>query len=172
LILKMVLIALGIFIVVFFAAYKKSGDTLTLAEMLPFLIFVGLNLLGFMIGRSLPARTLGVFAGINVLLLLIAINSTGSIAMWTIIGMGLFNSIMWSNIFTLAIEGLGKYTSQASSVLVMMILGGALVPLIQGAVADSTGDLQFSMIVPIFCYLYLVFYGLKGANIGKDKVKA
>lgn len=169
LMLKMVGVALGFFMVVFLAAYLKSEGTLTLTEMLPFLIFVVLNLIGFVIGRSLPARTLGVFAGVNVLLLIIAINSTGPVAMWTIIGMGLFNSIMWSNIFTLAIEGLGKYTSQGSSVLVMMILGGALVPLIQGAVADITGDLQFSMIVPIFCYLYLVFYGLKGADIGKPQ---
>ncbi|MEM6348054.1 MAG: sugar MFS transporter [Bacteroidota bacterium] len=172
LLLTMIGVALGFFAVVFLAARLKSEGTLTLTEMLPFLIFVGLNLIGFVIGRSLPARTLGVFAGINVLMLIIAINSSGAVAMWTVIGMGLFNSIMWSNIFTLAIEGLGKYTSQGSSVLVMMILGGALVPLIQGAVADGTGDLQFSMIVPIFCYLYLVFYGLKGANIGKPKVEA
>ena len=59
----------------------------------------------------------------------------GHMAMWSLIGVGLFNSIMWSNIFTLSISGLGKYTSQGSSLLVMAILGGALIPLIQGGLA-------------------------------------
>jgi len=68
---------------------------------------------------------------------------------------------MWSNIFTLAIRGLGKYTSQGSSLLVMMILGGALLPLIQGAVADSV-SLHMSFIVPVFSYIYLAFYGRDG----------
>jgi FHS family L-fucose permease-like MFS transporter len=72
---------------------------------------------------------------------------------------GIFNSIMWPNIFTIAIAGLGKYTGQGSSLLVMAILGGALVPLIQGILADSIG-LQASFIVPIACYLYILFYGM------------
>jgi len=81
--------------------------------------------------------------------------------MWSVIGIGLFNSIMWSNIFTLAIAGLGKYTSQGSSLLVMMILGGAILPVIMGAVADGFG-VHFSLVVPLFSYLYLAFYGANG----------
>jgi FHS family L-fucose permease-like MFS transporter len=78
--------------------------------------------------------------------------------MWSIISIGLFNSIMWSNIFTLAITGLGKYTSQGSSLLVMAILGGALIPLLQGAFADAIG-IQYSFFIPLLCYIYIVFYG-------------
>ena len=83
------------------------------------------------------------------------------VSMWCILAIGLFNSIMWSNIFTLAIDGLGKYTSQGSSLLVMMILGGALLPPLQGMIADKFG-VHISFVVPLFSYVYLLFYGLKG----------
>jgi FHS family L-fucose permease-like MFS transporter len=68
---------------------------------------------------------------------------------------------MWSNIFTLAIAGLGKYTSQGSSLLVMMILGGALLPPLQGLCADHFG-VQIAFLVPVFSYVYLFFYGIRG----------
>jgi FHS family L-fucose permease-like MFS transporter len=68
---------------------------------------------------------------------------------------------MWSNIFTLAIAGLDKYTSQGSSLLVMMIVGGAILPLLQGALADAAG-VHNSLFVPLCAYLYLIFYGLSG----------
>jgi FHS family L-fucose permease-like MFS transporter len=74
---------------------------------------------------------------------------------------------MWSNIFTLAIKDLGKYTSQASSLLVMMILGGALIPLIQASIADAIGGYHYSFFVPIICYLYLAYYGWKGCKVKK-----
>jgi len=124
-------------------------------------IFLLINFIGFLLGRSLPNRTLFVFASIAVVLLLVTLLTEGRIAMWAVIGIGLFNSIMWSNIFTLAIEGLGKYTSQGSSLLVMAILGGAIIPVIQGMVADAYG-VHFSFIVPVFSYVYIAFYGLKG----------
>jgi len=72
--------------------------------------------------------------------------------MWSVIGIGLFNSIMWSNIFTLAISGLGKHTNKGSSLLVMMILGGAILPVIMGSIADDFG-VHISYIVPVFSYL-------------------
>jgi FHS family L-fucose permease-like MFS transporter len=90
--------------------------------------------------------------------------TSGDVAIWAIVGIGIFNSIMWSNIFTLSIAGLGKYTSQGSSLLVMAILGGAVIPLIQGAVADAIG-VHLSFIVPIACYVYIAFYGWKGYNL-------
>ena len=102
-----------------------------------------------------------IFAFINILLLASALLNGGKVAMWSVIGIGLFNSIMWSNIFTLAIAGLGKHTSQGSSLLVMMILGGAILPVIMGAVADAFG-VQASYIVPVFSYIYIAFYGING----------
>jgi FHS family L-fucose permease-like MFS transporter len=123
--------------------------------------FLVVNLLAFFLGKSLPHRTLYVFALINIVLLVIALSNTGPVALWTIIAIGLFNSIMWSNIFTLAIAGLGRYTSQGSSLLVMMILGGAILPVFQGLLADNYG-VHISFVIPVFSYIYIAFYGING----------
>lgn len=133
---------------------------LTFSQISFFLVFIVLNFVAFFIGKSAPARTLAVFAAVNVLLLLSTMFSAGEMAMYSVLGMGIFNSIMFSNIYTLGISGLGKYTSQGSSLLVMAILGGALVPLIQGVVADSSVGVQKSFIVPVFCYLYILYFGI------------
>lgn len=155
----------------------KSRFLLMLAVAITALVIIGLiadwqttaiysailavNLLAFYLGRALPARTLGIFAVIIAGLILAAVFGKGAVAMWCLIGVGLFNSIMWSNIFTLAINGLGRFTSQGSSLLIMAILGAATVPVLQGAVADRAG-LQISFLVPFCCYLYLMFYGFVG----------
>ncbi|MNK15878.1 L-fucose-proton symporter [compost metagenome] len=135
---------------------------LTFDQMSFFLVFLVLNFVAFLIGKSAPARTLAVFASINVLLLISAMVNQGELAMYSILGMGIFNSIMFSNIYALGISGLGKYTSQGSSLLVMAILGGAIVPIVQGAIADTDPvyGVQHSFIVPVFCYLYIVFFGI------------
>ncbi len=124
-------------------------------------IFLVVNLIAFVAGRSLPHRTLLIFALIAIALLVIALLNKGQVAMWAVIGIGLFNSIMWSNIFTLSIEGLGRFKSQGSSLLVMMILGGAIVPVFQGMAADAYG-VHASFFVPVICYVYLAFYGWRG----------
>ena len=126
-----------------------------------FLIFLVINYFAFMLGKSLPARTLTIFSFFVMALLLIGIFTTGKVAMWSMLGIGLFNSIMWSNIFTLAIDGLEEYTSQGSSLLVMMIVGGAILPPLQGLLADAT-TVHYSLFVPLAAYLYLIFYGVKG----------
>lgn len=150
-----------IMLLVSITAFLAIGFIVDFSTALIYAILLTVNYFAFILGKSLANRTLFVFAIINIILLLIVITSTAEIALWSLIGIGLFNSIMWSNIFTLAIAGLGKYTSQASSLLVMMILGGALLPLIMGLLADSIG-VHLSFIVPIFSYLYLSFYGLVG----------
>ncbi|MEI6764196.1 MAG: sugar MFS transporter [Bacteroidota bacterium] len=157
--LLMLVVSIATFMVIFFAVNYEGG--ISFLRIAPFLIFLALNFVGFMLGRSLPHRTLMIFSLIVIILLITAISSTGMTALWTIIGIGLFNSIMWSNLFTLAINGLGKHTSQGSSLLVMAILGGAIIPLIQGAVADAIG-IHYSYFVPILSYVYLAYYGWKG----------
>lgn len=135
-----------------------------------FLIFLVLNYLVFIAAKSIPSRTLGFFAIVNMALIVTMLATTGQISLWVILSVGLFNSIMFSNVFTLAIDGLGKYTSQGSSLLVMMILGGAVVPPLQGLIADST-NAHLAFAVPLICYAYLVWYGFKGCKIGKEKTK-
>ncbi len=124
-----------------------------------FLLFVALNFLAFFIGQSLPARTLMIFASVNIFLILSAVLNKGSIAMYSILGIGIFNSIMFSNIYTLSISGLGKYTSQGSSLVVMAILGGALIPVLQGFIADRVG-VQSSFLLPTCCYIVIALFGL------------
>lgn len=150
----MILAAAAVFGVIFWIVSKD----LTIAQVSYFLIFVALNVLAFLVGRSSPGRTLMVFAGVNVILLLITILTGGHLAMWCILGIGLFNSIMYSNIFTLGIAGLGRHTSQGSSLLVMAIVGGAIIPVIQGVVADAIG-IQKALFLPVICYLYIVYFG-------------
>jgi len=128
---------------------------------------------GAMVGRFIgsalmtklnPAKLLAFNAVGSVLLILIATFGTGQVAMVSILLVGLCNSIMFPTIFSLAVRGLGAHTSQGSGILCLAIVGGAIVPLIQGVAADAVG-LQLAFIVPAVCYLYIVFYGLKGSEI-------
>ncbi|MCK9409155.1 MAG: sugar MFS transporter [Bacteroidetes bacterium] len=127
---------------------------------------------GAMVGRFIgsallqrvnPGKLLGTFALIASGLVFTTVFTTGSAAMWTILSVGLFNSIMFPTIFTLGIDSLGKLTSQGSSVLIMAIVGGAIIPLGQGALADTVG-IQTAFIIPAVCYLYIVFYGFIGSR--------
>jgi FHS family L-fucose permease-like MFS transporter len=136
------------------------------ALVLLYLPFVVLCWVLFQFGKSLAARTLMIFSLTVVALLLTAIVMGGKLAMWCVIGAGLFTSIGWSNTFSLAIEGVGIYKSQASSLLVMAILGGAILPPLQGYIADRW-NLQVSYIVPVIAYAYVAFYGWKGHKIAR-----
>lgn len=132
--------------------------SLDFADLWKFTLFMGLNFITFLLARSLASRTLILFSGVNIVLLIATILLPGEWAVWCLLSIGLFNSIMWSNIFTLSISGLGAYTSQGSSLLIMGILGGALLPLVQGALADAWG-LRLSFAMPVLCYAYILGYG-------------
>jgi FHS family L-fucose permease-like MFS transporter len=128
---------------------------------------------GAMIGRFLgfaamrhvsPGRALAFNAACSIALILVAILGKGPTAMWAIIGVGLFNSIMFPTIFSMALHQLGKYTGQASGILCMAIVGGALVPFAQGLMADTFG-LQPSFLVPAACYSFILYYGLRFAGL-------
>ncbi len=130
---------------------------------------------GAMVGRFVgsallqkirPGVLLGIFAGVAAVLALTAAVSSGAFAMWTVLAIGLFNSIMFPTIFTLGIDGLGKLTNAGSSILIMAIVGGALLPVAVGAIADWAG-LQSALLLPALCYLYIVYYGLKGSKHAK-----
>ncbi len=133
-----------------------------------YLPFVGLCWLLFQFGKALPGRTLMIFSATVVALLATAITVGGKTAMWCVVAVGLFTSIGWSNTFALAIDGVGIYKSQASSLLVMAILGAAILPPFQGYLADVTKNLQISFIVPLVAYAYVAWYGWKGHNMGRN----
>jgi FHS family L-fucose permease-like MFS transporter len=125
----------------------------------------------FQFGRALAGRTLVIFSAMIMVLLTVAIVFGGKLAMWSVVGVGLFTSIGWPNIFSLALDGMGVYKSQVSSLLVMAILGGALLPPLQGHIADIAG-LQISYIVPLVAYAYVGFYGWKGHKFGNRRLPA
>lgn len=136
-----------------------------------YLPFIGLCWLLFQFGKAMAGRTLMIFSLMVVALLLTAILAKGPVAMWCVVAIGLFTSIGWSNTFSLALEGTGIYKSQVSSLLVMAILGGAILPPLQGKIADLF-SIQVSFIVPLIAYSYVAFYGAKGHNIGKKVIPA
>lgn len=129
---------------------------------------VGLAVLlaAFFLSGSKPHRMVALFSAIIIALMATGIASAGETAKWAILCVGLFCSVMWSNIFSLAIEGLGPLKSQASSLLVIAILGGALLPRALGEVADRWG-IQFAFIVPMLAFAYIAFYGLYGYRAGR-----
>ena len=122
----------------------------------------------FQFGKSNAGRSLAIFMAAIVVLLAITIFAGGKVSMWCVVGVGLFTSIGWSNTFSLALEGTGIYKSQVSSLLVAAILGGAILPPLEGHIADVAG-LQVSYIVPLIAYAYVGFYGLKGHRIGRNR---
>lgn len=154
--------------VVFIIVYVQSLD-ITMAQ--GFAIMLILNYFVFRFAKKTASSLLALFAFCAMALLAVTMSTSGNVAMWAVLGIGLFNSIMWSNIFTLAIAQLRQYTSYGSSLLIMMIAGGAIIPLIQGFVADSTG-VKYSYLVPLVAYGYLMFYGLRGYRTKVEHFRA
>jgi FHS family L-fucose permease-like MFS transporter len=125
---------------------------------------------GAMVGRFIGSallqkiranRLLAINAGFATILALVGLFSQGPLAMWCVLAIGFFNSIMFPNIFTLGISELGHLTSRGSSILIMAIVGGAVVPAIMGRMADLFG-IHHSLFIPALCYLYIIYYGLSG----------
>ena len=111
--------------------------------------------------RIKPAKMLAFNAAMAIMLVIISMLSSGYVAMWSILLVGLFNSIMFPTIFALSVNGLGKHTSQASGILCMAIVGGAVIPVVQGIIADNIG-IHHAFFIPVICYLYITYYALKG----------
>ncbi len=125
---------------------------------------------GAMIGRFIGSAVLqkistrvvlGFNAIVAVLLVCLAMLTAGHLAMWALLLVGLFNSIMFPSIFTLGIEGLGPLTGEGSGLLIMAIVGGAIIPELQGVLADRFG-LHHAFVLPVICYLYILFFAAKG----------
>ena len=125
--------------------------------------------------RYSPAKVLMFAALIAGILVLFGAFGSGSLAMYSILAIGFFNSVMFATIFSLSVNGLGDYTNTGSGLLIMAIVGGALIPPIMGYFsADTDGkmtNLQLSFLVPLVSYIYILFYSIRGYNIGLQKSK-
>lgn len=160
-------VSIGSFLVNYFSQPEIGNMTERVASG-----FVSLYWLGAMIGRFIgsglqqkikPNKILGVAAFMAAILVVASMLTLGHVAMWTIIAVGLFNSVMFPTIFTLAIEGLGPLTGDGSGLLVAAIVGGAIIPLLQGVLADRIG-IHHAFFLPILCYFYIAFYGFIGSQ--------
>ena len=146
-------------------------NTLAQKDMTPlyyYVFCVVLQILAFFATKDKPARTLLVFALLGATAMIIGLFSTGNIAIYAFLSGGLACSIMWPAIFSLSILGLGKYTAQGSAFLVMMILGGGIIPPIQGKLSDIIG-IHSSYIVTVICFLYLAFFAFAVKSLLKKQ---
>ena len=165
-------VSIGSFLVNYFGLPEIAGLSAKTAAG-----FVSFYWAGSMVGRFLGAPLLqrikagyllALCALCAVALISLSMILGGHTAMWTILAVGLFNSIMFPTIFSLGVAELGPLTGSASGVLNMAIVGGALLPVIQGVIADRVG-LHHAFILPVICYLYILFYGLAGSKPNSER---
>ena len=153
---------------------KLSGQDVS--DLYIYSIPVAVLIVGFFIGAQKPVRTLTIFGLLGAATVILGLFTAGKVGLFAIISGGLCCSIMWPSIFSLAISGLGKYTSQGSSLLIMMILGGSIIPPIQGVLSDGAGNIipgmsgiHFSYIVPVIGFSYLAFFAWKAGTLLKKQ---
>lgn len=166
-------VAIGSFLVKYFVSLDNSMLEMEAGKMVSF--YWGGAMVGRFIGSAVqrkikPGTVLGFNSIMASLLVLTSMMTNGNVAMWSILLVGLFNSIMFPTIFSLAIRGLGKHTGQASGILCMAIVGGAVIPVIQGLIADSIG-IHHAFILPVLCYLFIAYYGFKGSIPSFEKAE-
>ncbi|MEX1003193.1 MAG: MFS transporter [Crocinitomicaceae bacterium] len=130
-------------------------------DLILYLLLIVVLYIAFIAGKGIPQRLIVIFSVINVILLTIAITTKGAVAFWALLGTGLFLSVGWSNIFSLSLKGLGDQKGLGSSLLVMAIVGGAVLPMIQSHLIEAF-SVQLSFLIPLIAMLYLIFYGLNG----------
>lgn len=166
-------VSIGSFLVKYFVNLDSTMLEMEAGKMVSF--YWGGAMVGRFIGSAVqrkikPGNVLGFNAIMAALLVTTSMLTNGKTAMWSILLVGLFNSIMFPTIFSLAIRGLGKHTGQASGILCMAIVGGAIVPVIQGFIADQIG-IHHAFFLPVLCYLYIAYYGFKGSIPSFEEVK-
>lgn len=154
------LVVVGVNYIKFYAAETPEKTV----ELLYYFPFILLLIAGTLLGKEKPAKTLLLFSLLALLMMIVGLFTSGYVALYFFISGGLFCSIMWPCIFSLSLAGLGKYTNQGSAFLIMMILGGGVVPLIQGALADFS-SIHLSYWIPVVCFAILLFYSVRVKSI-------
>ncbi len=146
--------------------FNAANELDKMSDLYSYFPFVLILVAGFFMAQEKPARTMILFSSLAAIMMVIGLLTEGKLAVYSFISGGLFCSVMWPCIFSLSIAGLGKYTNQGSSMLIMMILGGAIIPPLQGYISDLA-NIHVSYIIPIICFAYLAFYGWKSKQVLK-----
>jgi FHS family L-fucose permease-like MFS transporter len=160
-------VAIGSFLINYFSQ-SEIGNLSAVVAARYVAYYWGGAMIGRFIGSAIlqklrTSTVLGIAALAAALLVCISMLSSGQVAMWSIIFVGFFNSVMFPSIFTLGIAELGPRTGDGSGLLIMAIVGGAIIPVVQGAIADRIG-IHHAFILPVACYLYILYYAFRGSR--------
>lgn len=172
--IAMIIVPYIAFLVILASNYIAGNSTENILSLLPYAAIILVQIFGFWLGQNKPSKTLMIFGFLGMLAMFIGMYTTGKVSVFAFVSGGLFASVMWPVIFSLALQGLGKFTSQGSAFLIMMILGGAFIPPLQGKIADMF-NITVSYWVPLFGFGYLTLFAilvkgiLKKQNIDVDK---
>jgi FHS family L-fucose permease-like MFS transporter len=161
----MMIVPVLAFAVIMLVNFIKGSPMEDFLYYFPFILVL---IFGFFVADKKPAKGMMLFGTMGLIFILIGLMTTGRLALYAFISGGLYCSVMWPYIFSLSLAGLGNYTNQGSSLLIMMILGGAIIPPLQGLIADKT-NIHFSYFIPALCFAYLAFYGWKVKHILKTQ---
>jgi MFS transporter, FHS family, L-fucose permease len=142
-----------------------SGD---ISDLLPYALCVVVMIVAYISSKEQPVRLLLIFTAVGAIMSVIGVLTTGKIALFSLISGGLFCSVLWPSIFSLGTAGLGKYTNQGAALLIMMILGGSIIPVVQGKIADVAG-IQNSYLIATACFIYLFIYGIVAQKVLKQQ---
>lgn len=155
-------LAFGVFLLV---------NTIAQHDVTQFFVYafvIAIMIICDILSKGNPARMLLIFSAMGILALCIGMLTSGMVSAYAFISVGLFCSTLWPCIFTLAVAGLGKNTGQGSSLLIMMIMGGGVISILQGVLADKIG-IQFSYIIGVACFAYLAFYAIRAKSVLKSQ---
>ena len=160
-------VSIGSFLINYFTQ-KNIGNISEVAAAGFVSYYWGGAMFGRFIGSAILQKVetrivLGIAAAAACALVIISMLTVGHVAMWSIILVGFFNSVMFPSIFTLGIAKLGPLTGDGSGMLIMAIVGGAMIPVMQGALADRIG-IHHAFILPVLCYVYIFYYALRGSK--------
>ena len=152
--------------VILFVNHLYGND---ITDLLPYSVCILIAVVAFLFGQEKPVKTLLTLALLAAAAMLFGVATKGIISVYAIMAGGLCCSIMWPCIFSLAVAGLGKYTSQGSAFLIMMILGAAVIPPFQGSIGDMTNSMHISYLVAAACFVALAFLALRLRSVLKSQ---
>lgn len=159
------------FLVILGSNFLAGVSSKEISHILPYAGVILIQIIGFYFGQDQPAKTLKIFGFLGIAAMLTGIFTTGSVSVFAFVSGGLFCSVMWPVIFSLSLQGLGKFTSQGSAFLVMMILGGAFLPPLQGKIADMV-DITSSYWVPVVGFAYLALFAILVPKVTRKAAEA
>jgi MFS transporter, FHS family, L-fucose permease len=168
--LALIVVPYVAFLVIIGSNMLAGVSSADIIHILPYAGVILIQIFGFWLGQDQPDKTLKIFGMLGIIAMVTGMYTTGNVSVFAFVSGGLFCSVMWPVIFSLALQGLGKFTSQGSAFLVMMILGGAILPPLQGKIADMV-DISASYWVPVFGFAYLTLFAMIVRKVSRYESK-